>query len=101
MKKKIYYKETRENGDKVSEVYTTDTGIEYYVIVNFTLGYTKLLNGKRRHVIKTFHSKNEKVLLRKAKRFLYDFGVRFEYFERSDRIENAKRLHKIRKQNGN
>lgn len=94
MKKRISYLEIRENGDKVSEVYDSRSGSKYYVIVNFNLGYCKLLNFSRRNVIKFFESKNEKVLLRKARRFLFDFGVILDSSERPDKIELGKELHK-------
>lgn len=94
MKKRISYLEIRDNGDKVSEVYDSRSGSKYHVIVNFTLGYCKLLNSQRRNVIKIFHSKNEKVLLRKARRFLFDFGVILDSSERPDKVEDGKELHK-------
>lgn len=92
--KKIYYKRERENGDKVSSDYISRAGVKYHVIVNFKLGYCKLLNSQRRSVLRIIHSKNQKVLLRNAKKFLKSFGVEFEYFERTDKIEAAKELYK-------
>lgn len=94
MKKRIFYEKERDNGDKVSEVYSSRSGSKYHVIVNFKLGYCKLLNSQRRNVIKIFHSHNEKVLLRKARKFLFQFGVILDSSERPDKVEMGKEINK-------
>lgn len=67
-----------KSGELQSDVVQASSGVFYYAKIDFNLGYWKILNAKRRNIIKEGYSNNKNVLRRMIRRELQKLGVKFE-----------------------
>ncbi len=67
-----------KTGELQSDEIISSSGVSYYAKINFINGYGKILNFKRRNIIKEYFSTNRNVLRRMIRRELQKLGVKFE-----------------------
>jgi hypothetical protein len=61
-----------------SDIIESSSGASYYARIDFKSGSYKIINAKRRNVIKEGFSKNRNVLRRMVRRELQKLGVKLE-----------------------
>ena len=74
---RIKYRKLK-SGELQSDEIISSSGVSYYAKIDFINGYWKILNFKRRNIIKEGFSTNKNVLRRMIRRELQKLGVKFE-----------------------
>ena len=77
MTHRIYY-DKLDSGLLKSRLLIAESGAEYYSIIDYINGHWKIVNAKRRNVIKEGFSQNRNVLRRSARKALKELGVKFD-----------------------
>jgi hypothetical protein len=74
---RIHYKQL-SSGELKSLTIATPCGRMYYALLNYEKGFWKIVNAKRRIVVKQGLSNNKNVLRRSVRRELIKLGVKLE-----------------------
>jgi hypothetical protein len=75
---RIQYDLKTSKGELKSLTIATPCGKMYYALLNYEKGYWKILNAKRRNVVRQGLSMNKNVLRRSVRRELIKLGVKLE-----------------------
>jgi len=67
-----------KSGELQSDSVTSSSGASYYAKIDFGNGHWRILNAKRRNVIKEGYATNRNVLRRVVRRELQKLGVKLE-----------------------
>lgn len=77
MKVRISYTK-QSNGVLKSSIVTNKKGVDYYATICYSTYEWKILNAKRRNIIRTGKSYNRNVLRRQVRKNLIELGVELE-----------------------